>query len=98
MRPISGVGISRGSRCGCVLRRERISGRQLCHSLCASLVRPIFGERSRGAKADRPKVTCSLHGATYDITTGNVLGPPAPEGVVSYKVQIDGNDIKVELP
>ncbi len=43
-------------------------------------------------------VTCPWHGATYDITTGNVLGPPAPEGVVSYKVQVDGNDIKVELP
>jgi nitrite reductase/ring-hydroxylating ferredoxin subunit len=43
-------------------------------------------------------VTCPLHGATFDITTGNVLGPPAPEGVASYKVQIDGNDIKVELP
>ena len=43
-------------------------------------------------------VTCPWHGATYDITTGSVLGPPAPEGVVSYKVQVDGNDIKVELP
>ncbi len=43
-------------------------------------------------------VTCPWHGATYDVTTGNVLGPPAPEGVVSYKVQVDGNDIKVELP
>ncbi len=43
-------------------------------------------------------VTCPWHGATYDIATGNVLGPPAPEGVVSYKVQVDGNYIKVELP
>ena len=43
-------------------------------------------------------VTCPLHGATFDITTGDVLGPPAPEGVISYKVQVDGNDIKVELP
>ncbi len=43
-------------------------------------------------------VTCPLHGATFDITTGNVLGPPAAEGVVSYRVQVDGNDIKVELP
>ena len=43
-------------------------------------------------------VTCPLHGATYDITTGNVLGPPAPEGVVSYRVLVDGNDIRVELP
>jgi len=36
--------------------------------------------------------------AIYDITTGNVLGPPAPEGVVSYRVQVDGKDIKIELP
>ena len=43
-------------------------------------------------------VTCPLHGPTYDITTVSVLGPPIPEGVVSYKVQVDGNDIKVELP
>ncbi len=43
-------------------------------------------------------VTCPLHGATFDVTTGNVLGPPAPDGVVSYRVQVDGNDIKVELP
>ncbi len=43
-------------------------------------------------------VTCPLHGATYDVTTGNVLGPPAPEGVAHYNVQVDGNDIKVETP
>jgi 3-phenylpropionate/trans-cinnamate dioxygenase ferredoxin subunit len=29
---------------------------------------------------------------------GTVVSPPAPEGVVSYKVQVDGNEIKVELP
>jgi nitrite reductase (NADH) small subunit len=43
-------------------------------------------------------VTCPWHGATYDITTGGVLGPPAPRGVTSYTVRIDGNDIKVEVP
>ncbi len=42
-------------------------------------------------------VTCPLHGATFDITTGNVLGPPASKGVTSYRVQVDGNDIMVEL-
>ncbi len=44
------------------------------------------------------EVTCPLHGATFDIATGSVLGPPASEAVASYKVQVDGNDIKVELP
>ncbi len=43
-------------------------------------------------------VTCPLHGATFDITTGNVVGPPASEAVISYPVHVDGNDIKVELP
>ena len=55
------------------------------------------GPLSEGA-VDGTVVTCPLHGATFDITTGNVLGPPAPEGVASYKVRVDGNDIKVELP
>jgi nitrite reductase/ring-hydroxylating ferredoxin subunit len=43
-------------------------------------------------------VTCPWHGATFDVTTGNVLGPPAAEGVAHYNVQIDGNDIKVGTP
>jgi nitrite reductase/ring-hydroxylating ferredoxin subunit len=43
-------------------------------------------------------VTCPWHGATYDVITGNVLGPPASEGVARYDVQVDGNDIKVETP
>ena len=43
-------------------------------------------------------VTCPWHGATFDIATGDVLGSPAPRGVVAYRVQVDGNDIKVELP
>ena len=42
-------------------------------------------------------VTCPWHGATYDVTTGAVLSAPADEGVASYKVQIDGDDIKLEI-
>ena len=43
-------------------------------------------------------VTCPLHGASFDVTTGNVIGPPASERVASYRVQVDGDDITVELP
>ncbi|HVN81060.1 MAG TPA: non-heme iron oxygenase ferredoxin subunit [Terriglobia bacterium] len=42
-------------------------------------------------------VTCPWHGATFDITTGKVLTPPAPQGVGSYKVVVEGNDIKIEI-
>src|SRR5262245_21239994 len=43
------------------------------------------------------KVTCPWHRADFDLKTGAVLGPPAFEGVKSYKVVVEGNDIKVEV-
>ena len=43
------------------------------------------------------EVTCPWHGAVFNVTTGNVLGAPAPRGVVSYKVRVEGDDIEVEL-
>jgi 3-phenylpropionate/trans-cinnamate dioxygenase ferredoxin component len=43
------------------------------------------------------RVTCPWHGADFDLKTGDVLGPPAYEGVKIYKVVVEGNDIKVEI-
>jgi nitrite reductase/ring-hydroxylating ferredoxin subunit len=43
-------------------------------------------------------VTCPLHGAEFDVTTGRNLSPPAPGIVGSYKVRVEGNDIQVEVP
>jgi len=42
-------------------------------------------------------VTCPWHGARFDVTTGHVIGPPAPQGVPAYKVVVEGNLIKVEV-
>jgi len=42
-------------------------------------------------------VTCPWHGAKFDITSGEVLGPPAPAGVASYPTRVNGSDIEVEL-
>ena len=44
------------------------------------------------------QVTCPWHGATFDLTNGSVLSPPAPDGVASYKVVIEENEIKIEIP
>ena len=55
------------------------------------------GPLSEGA-VEGAVVTCPWHGATFDVTTGNVLGPPAAEGVAHYNVQVEGSDIKVETP
>ena len=46
---------------------------------------------------DGKEVTCPWHGATFDVTTGEVLGPPAPEGVSRYNVRLEGDNIEVEI-
>jgi nitrite reductase/ring-hydroxylating ferredoxin subunit len=46
---------------------------------------------------DGDEVTCPWHGAVFDITSGHVLGPPAPESVARYNVRVEGADIEVEV-
>ncbi len=43
------------------------------------------------------EVTCPWHGAVFDVTTGSVLGAPAPQDVAHYPVRIEGDDIEIEL-
>jgi nitrite reductase/ring-hydroxylating ferredoxin subunit len=43
------------------------------------------------------EVTCPWHGATFDIRTGAVLGPPAGQAVTSYPVRATGPDIEIEV-
>jgi len=43
------------------------------------------------------QVTCPWHGATFDVTSGEVLGPPATQGVARYNVRVEASDIEVEV-
>lgn len=43
------------------------------------------------------EVICPWHGAAFDVTTGQVLGPPAGEPVGRYNVRVEGADIEVEV-
>ena len=43
------------------------------------------------------EVTCPWHGAHFNVKTGAVLGPPAPEGVKSFLVRVTGSDVEVEI-
>lgn len=43
------------------------------------------------------QVTCPWHGAIYNIKSGQVLGPPAPQGVARYNVRVEGSDIEIEV-
>ena len=54
------------------------------------------GPLSEGS-LDGKEVTCPWHGAIYDVTSGEVLSPPAPQGVARYDVRVEGGDIEVEV-
>lgn len=43
------------------------------------------------------EVTCPWHGAKFKVTSGEVLSPPAPQGVKSFPVRVTGNDLEVEI-
>lgn len=43
-------------------------------------------------------VTCPWHGAQFDLESGEVLMPPAPDGVSCYKVVVKGDEINIETP
>lgn len=42
------------------------------------------------------EVTCPLHGGTFDVRTGEVVGPPPQRAVACYAVRVTGTDIEVE--
>ena len=44
------------------------------------------------------EVVCPWHAAAFDVTTGAHLCPPARSDVASYKVQVGGDEIQVDLP
>ena len=46
---------------------------------------------------DGTVVTCPLHGAQFDVTTGQVVGPPAGQSVPAYTVVVHGDDIQVDV-
>jgi nitrite reductase/ring-hydroxylating ferredoxin subunit len=44
-----------------------------------------------------PVVTCGCHGARFDVTTGEVLAPPALEPLRVYPLRMEQGDIVVEV-
>jgi 3-phenylpropionate/trans-cinnamate dioxygenase ferredoxin subunit len=46
---------------------------------------------------DGTVVTCGCHGAQFDVTTGHVLAPPAPEPVKSYPLRIEQDAVVIEV-
>jgi len=52
-----------------------------------------------GGEVEGGVLTCEWHGATFDVCTGRVLGPPATQSLRTYPARVDpGGDIWVDLP
>jgi 3-phenylpropionate/trans-cinnamate dioxygenase ferredoxin subunit len=43
------------------------------------------------------KIECWLHGAEFDVRTGEALTPPAVAPVKTFPVTIDGDSVTVEM-
>ncbi|CAB4552370.1 MAG: Rieske 2Fe-2S domain-containing protein [Actinobacteria bacterium] len=42
------------------------------------------------------KIECWLHGAEFDLRTGNALTPPATAPVHKYSVTVDGDSVTID--
>ena len=43
------------------------------------------------------EVTCPWHGATFDVRTGEVVGPAAQRAAVRYGVRVTGTEVELEV-
>ena len=43
------------------------------------------------------KIECWLHGAEFDLRTGDALTPPAVAPLCTYGVHVDGDSVTVEI-
>lgn len=42
-------------------------------------------------------LTCGCHGAQFDVRTGKVLAPPAPDPIAVYPVKVADGQITIEV-
>jgi nitrite reductase/ring-hydroxylating ferredoxin subunit len=42
-------------------------------------------------------VTCLCHGSEFDVTSGQVLAPPARGPVASYETRVVGDNIEIKI-
>ena len=61
--------------------------------MCTHALVPLCGGLIQGTL-----ISCPLHGAVYDLKSGEVMAPPAFEDLQTFKLKIEGTSIRVESP
>lgn len=74
----------------------------ICHSktgeiyavinMCSHALQKLEGGRMRGFK-----IICPLHGASFDMRSGAVTGPPAYEAIKTFPVKVEDGKISVAV-
>jgi len=71
----------------------RIAGKYHAVSNICSHARVLLSKgRLRGTT-----ITCPLHGARFDVTTGKCMGGPAFQDITSYPVCNEGNEVIIAI-
>lgn len=82
---------------------ELEDGRQICLANVEGTFYAIGGECTHmggplgEGELDGTIVTCPWHSGEFDVTTGEVKGPPAEEDEPTYEVRVEGEDVQVAL-
>ena len=85
------------------LQRVEVDGTPMCLAnvdgviyAVAAICSHAGGPLAEGA-LDRDIITCPWHGAMFDVTSGEVAGPPADESVAAYDVKVEGDVVRVAM-
>jgi naphthalene 1,2-dioxygenase ferredoxin component len=53
--------------------------------------------RLSGGALDGASITCPLHHARFDVTTGRCLARPADRDLATFPVRVDGDTVLIKL-
>ncbi|OGG16933.1 hypothetical protein A3D77_06020 [Candidatus Gottesmanbacteria bacterium RIFCSPHIGHO2_02_FULL_39_11] len=85
------------------MKEYRIAGKVIALANCEGEIKAFDGFCTHekcslaGGFLDGFTLTCYCHGASFDISTGEVLAPPATSPLKTYPVTLVGQDIMIEL-
>ncbi len=58
---------------------------------------PHMGAPLSEGELDGTDLWCPFHGASFDVTTGDVLSPPAYENLTCFPVRVTGDAVEIEI-
>ena len=61
--------------------------------MCTHALIPLCGGFIQGTL-----ISCPLHGAVFNLKTGEVMAPPAFEDLQTFKLKIEGTSVSVQNP